>query len=77
MSDQCQGAYQALEDVGAYGTIFSKDYSFASSVKEIKLGSNRFETPMPLASETQVSELGKSSMGISRTEQDLGSAHWQ
>jgi len=34
MPDQSQGACQALEDAGALGIIFSKDYDFTTDVKK-------------------------------------------
>lgn len=38
LPDQSQGACQALEDAGALGVIFSKEYDFTSSKEEINKG---------------------------------------
>jgi salicylate hydroxylase len=43
MPDQSQGACQAIEDAAALGIIFSKEYSFANSVEDIRKGLQVYE----------------------------------
>jgi salicylate hydroxylase len=43
MPDQSQGACQAIEDAAALGIVFSKDYSFANSVEDVRNGLQVYE----------------------------------
>lgn len=43
MPDQSQGACQAIEDAAALGIVFSKEYSFANSVEDIRNGLQVYE----------------------------------
>jgi salicylate hydroxylase len=54
LPDQSQGACQAIEDAAALGIVFSKEYAFANSAKDINKGLQVYEqVRKPRASRVQ------------------------